>query len=161
MDKVFIGIDPGMNGGLASVEVDDDVITDIQVMKMPTIGKELDLHAIDTFLTRRLEYREVVVIIEKVTSMPKQGVTSMFNFGFWTGTIHGIISVHFIPKHVITPQAWKKVVLAGTNKDKDAAIAYCTNTYPNVKLIPDRCRKPSDGIADALCIASYGWLKRL
>ena len=53
--------------------------------------------------------------------------------------------------------AWKKTVLAGTAKDKDAAIEYCRRAFPQVSLLPGpRCRKPHDGMADALCLLEYG-----
>jgi crossover junction endodeoxyribonuclease RuvC len=84
---------------------------------------------------------------------------------------------------LVTPQAWKKVVLPGlipakaklppdataaqkkaasaANKKagKDAAIGWCRRAYPSVSLIPEGCRVPHDGIADSLCIAEYARLK--
>jgi crossover junction endodeoxyribonuclease RuvC len=80
----------------------------------------------------------------------------MFKFGFVTGVMHGIISTLAIPLYLVTPQAWKKKILAGTAKDKDAAIDYCRRVYPDVSLLAtERSRKPHDGMADALCIARY------
>jgi hypothetical protein len=61
-----------------------------------------------------------------------------------------------IPIELVTPQAWKKLILAGTPKDKDASIAYCRRAFPNVPLIPLRYRVPHDGIADSLCLLQYG-----
>lgn len=50
----------------------------------------------------------------------------------------------------------RKVILANTAKDKQAAIDYCTANYPSISLVPQRKRTPQDGIADAICLAAYG-----
>jgi hypothetical protein len=46
-------------------------------------------------------------------------------------------------------------VLAGTTKDKDAAIAYCRRAFPDVALVLPRCRVPHDGIADAVWVKKF------
>ncbi len=68
--------------------------------------------------------------------MPGQGVSSTFKFGQGYGSILGIAAALSIPTELVTPQAWKKVVLAGTAKDKDAAVGYCRRAFPNVSLLP-------------------------
>jgi crossover junction endodeoxyribonuclease RuvC len=61
-----------------------------------------------------------------------------------------------IPVELATPQRWKGVVLHGSAKDKDAAISWCRRAFPDVALVPPGCRKPHDGMADALCLLEYG-----
>ncbi len=97
-----------------------------------------------------------VVFIEKVHAMPKQGVSSTFKFGMGYGLVIGVCEALGIPYRLVTPQAWKKVVLAGTAKDKDAAVSFVRRAYPGVDLIPGKKRVPHDGIADAMCIAEFG-----
>ena len=72
------------------------------------------------------------------------------------GILLGILGALKISTVRVTPQAWKKAILAGTKKDKDAAIEYVNMKYPDFELILPRCRKPHDGMADAICIAEYG-----
>jgi crossover junction endodeoxyribonuclease RuvC len=80
----------------------------------------------------------------------------MFTFGFVTGALHGILAALGIPIYMVTPQAWKKVILAGTPKDKLASIEYCTRVYPYVDLhATPRSTTMHNGIADAICIAAY------
>ena len=101
----------------------------------------------------------VICYIENVSAMPKQGVVSMFNFGFSTGAIHGIMAAMSIPRHLVTPQAWKKLILSNTEKDKKAAVDYCRRVYPDISLLAtERSRKSHSGMADALCIARYALL---
>ena len=60
----------------------------------------------------------------------------------------------------MTPQALKKEVLAGTAKDKQAAIDHCLSAYPGVRLMAtDKSRTYHSGMADAICIAEYGAIK--
>lgn len=143
-----LGIDPGQKGGIA-------FITDFhsEAVPMPMIGKDFDVPAImEIIRTKSVE----LVVIEKVHGMPGQGVRSTFTFGYGVGVIVGTVETLGLPLRWVTPQAWKKIVLAGTGKDKDAAIAHVRQAYPGVALVPPRCRTPHDGIADAVCIAEYG-----
>ena len=143
-----IGVDPGQKGGLAFLS---DIVS---AYPMPLAGKELDISEITDLI---LSYPEIsLAVVEKCHAMPGQGTVSMFKFGKSYGTLLGILGALKIPTKLVTPQAWKKVILAGTKKDKDAAIVYVRMRYPDFNLILPRCRKPHDGMADAICIAEYG-----
>lgn len=144
----IIAIDPGKNGAIAS-----NIGGVISVQRMPLAGKEIDLGAIARIIK---EASADVVVVEKVHAMPGQGVTSMFTFGMGYGGILGVIAGLGCRLELVTPQASKKVTLAGTTKDKDAAIAYCRRAFPAIDLIPPKCRCPHDGFAEALCILEYG-----
>jgi crossover junction endodeoxyribonuclease RuvC len=123
---------------------------------MPLAGKEIDLALVAQILKA---WRNPVVYIEKVHAMPGQGVTSMFSFGEGYGGLKGVCATLGLPYNLVTPQAWKKKVLAGTSKDKEAAVDFCRRRYPQVNLLAtERSRVPHDGMADALCIATYGWM---
>ena len=151
---LVVGIDPGLSGAIA-------ILGDIQVvMKLPVNDKDIDIGVVADWLIQAGINRIDLALIEKVGAMPKQGVASMFRFGYSTGQLTGMIQTLKIPLVRPTPQAWKKVVLAGTSKDKDAAIAYVRNRYPHLSLLPtERSRVPDDGMADAVCIAEYGlWM---
>lgn len=145
---MIIGIDPGQSGGIAAIDGDAS-----HAVPMPLSGKDIDGHEIAKLLKN---LTPSVVILEKVHAMPKQGVSSTFKFGMGFGLVIGVCEALGIPYRLVTPQAWKKAVLAGTTKDKDAAIAFVRRAYPTIDLTPGRKRVPHDGIADAVCIAEYG-----
>lgn len=145
-----IGIDPGMKGGIAIL---DTVTNQMRAVPTPLVGKELDYRRVYEAITF---YDPHMVVIEKVHAMPNQGVTSMFNFGMGYGALVALASVGQARVVLVPPQMWKKHVLAGTSKDKEAAIQFCNHTYPSVNLILPRCRKPHDGMADSICLAHYG-----
>lgn len=125
----------------------------VHVSPLPLAGKELDLG----LLSQQIQATgATLAIVEKVHSMPGQGVASTFKFGKGYGSLLGILAGLSIPVELVTPQAWKKIVLAGSPKDKDAAIAYVRRRFPDVPIVPERCRKPHDGISDALCLLEFG-----
>jgi crossover junction endodeoxyribonuclease RuvC len=144
----IIAFDPGQKGGIA---IHHQGITTAH--PMPLAGKTLDLPSIADLVR---SHSPSIAVIEKVGAMPGQGVTSTFTFGMGYGQLQGLLAGMGTPIELVTPQAWKKLVLAGTPKDKDAAIAYCRRAFPDVPLVMPRCRNPHDGIADSLCILQYG-----
>ena len=162
MTATYLGIDPGLHGGLATFQsppLDGDRVC---VRIMPVSGGWIDCMAIYKWLfvaTGGGSLSEVHAIVEQVGSMPKQGIVGAFTFGKGYGQIIGMLQTLGVPYTLVRPQAWKKVVLAGTTKDKAAAIAFCAREYPGVPLIPERCRVPHDGLADAMCLMHYGRIK--
>lgn len=151
--QAFIGVDPGQKGALAYLCPKDH---NIDIIPMPISGKEMDVDDIVVWIKCRRWPENILVCIELVHSMPGQGVSSTFKFGFGTGMLHGIIRTLKLPLITVAPQTWKKAVLAGTDKSKEAAIDYISRKYPEVNLLPTpRSTKKSDGMAEALCIAEW------
>lgn len=146
----IIGIDPGLSGGIGFVHYG---LESFESWKMPVIrvGKkrEIDIGSLLEILKDDYD----LIVIEKVHAMPKQGVSSTFTFGMGYGILQGICATKGWPYVLVTPQAWKKVILAGTNKDKGAAISYINRMYPTLEYEGKRI---CDGQADALCLAEYG-----
>jgi crossover junction endodeoxyribonuclease RuvC len=147
---MILGIDPGLSGGYAMI-LDGEVVA---ARPMPVEGGLIQIGTIAAILGA-VERRKLV-IIEKVHSMPGQGVASMFKFGTGFGQLIGMCQALNVPFQLVTPQAWKAKVLAGTTKDKEAAIAFVRSRYPTVSIVPPGCRVPHDGVADAVCLAHYG-----
>jgi crossover junction endodeoxyribonuclease RuvC len=145
---IVVGIDPGLKGGVAAVGGDEPM-----ALPMPISGGEVDGGELARLL-RKLQ--PGLIVIEKVHSMPGQGVRSMFAFGYGLGIVVGVAEGLTIPVRWVTPQAWKKLILAGTAKDKNSAITFARQAYPEVNLVPGKARTPKDGLAEALCIAEYG-----
>lgn len=158
----IIGVDPGISGGVCFLKGSDIRAA----IKMPTVDytvgtgkKTKKKKMVDAVALGELfkHFNPDAIFIEKVGAMPGQGVTSMFNFGLATGIVHGIAGAVGIVPELVRPQVWKGVILDGTEKDKDAAIGFCEQNFPNTDLRPtQRSKKPHDGTADAICIACYG-----
>lgn len=129
---------------------------------MPLMGKEIDWETAAKYIAglchrdgsgNIMPYR---AFVERGHAMSKVGAHQSFRYGEAYGGILGLLGGLGIPIQLVSPSAWKKVILAGTAKDKAAAIAYCRRRWPSVSLIPEGCRVAHDGMADALCIAAYG-----
>lgn len=139
---ICIGIDPGAKGALA-------VIWEFGGIEVIPFSREAYLDTI-----RQCPPMECQCCLERVGAMPGQGVTSMFHFGENFGYIQGILEAYRISYELVTPQKWKKEFqITG---DKNSSIAVCRRLFPGVNLRrTDRCRKDSDGMAEALLMAEY------
>lgn len=151
---IVIGIDPGRDGAYA-LHNGTDII---QAAPFPALGKEVDWRALAHVLSL---IRPALVVIERVASMPKQGVASAFTFGHNAGCLFGICLALDYPIALVLPPRWKGLILDGYSKEdrasKAGSIHYVTRRYPKVSLLRTaRSRVPHDGIADACCIAEWG-----
>lgn len=155
--KVWVGIDPGLRGGIAALDGHGTVVG---VWPMPVTGGEIHAAGIADVLRslRCLDTLQDIggVTLERVSAMPKQGVSSTFAFGTGWGMVRGVCAALGVPVVLVPPTMWKKHVLVGLPHDKDGALRYCANRWPQTDLIPPGCRKPHDGMADALCLAAFG-----
>ncbi len=154
---MVLGVDPGLSGGLALIDSSTNTCKTIRMPIRKSYGSksEVDPLTINAWLNEHC-YEAEACFLERVTSRPKQGVTSSFNFGMSYGMLRAVLEM-FVPVYTVMPNAWKKKVLQGyVTSDKSGAIAFCGDNYPNVNLVQPRCRKPHDGIADAICLAHYG-----
>lgn len=159
---IVIGADPGFGGGIVALTLDGKFVA---ATAMPTIkvagGNDLDVAGICAFLARASKGRDVhLVAIEKVHAMPRDSKSGAFRFGFYYGKLCCAVEVAMLPLELVTPQAWQKVVLAGTKaKGKQDAIAYARKRFPTMSLKrTPKCENDHDGIADAACIAE--WARR-
>ena len=92
------------------------------------------------------------VIVEQVSAMPGQGVTSMFNFGQTFGSIKGICAALNLPIFYVRPAKWKKHFEL-INSSKDASRTKVIEMYPSIS---DRLSRKKDvNKADAILIARY------
>ncbi|TAL62075.1 MAG: crossover junction endodeoxyribonuclease [Bacteroidetes bacterium] len=151
---MIIGIDPGKTGAIAFVNKNG-----IEVIDTPLNKGDYDIDEMSDILDESTFSEEVErVFIEKVHSMPGQGVASMFNFGMGYGIWLGICSAFKYPVTLVTPQEWKKEMNL-ISKPKDDARAKVMKLFPKHSLLVPR--KKDIGRADAILIAEYGKRKLL
>lgn len=144
---IYIGIDPGKNGGYALT----DGNTIINVLPWDDHCFVNDMKFIYNAYETQSEVR---CCVEKVGAMPGQGVTSMFSFGKSAGFIEGVLAAYEIPYQLVPPQTWKKEF--SLNSNKQTSIEVCQRLFPDVNLMrTDRCKKPHDGMAEAVLMAEY------
>ena len=154
---IIIVIDPGISGSICFFE--DGKILD--VIEMPTMieGKKnkkqvngSQIYNEILSVINKSQQKDIRVVIENVSAMPGQGVTSMFNFGQSFGVLKGIFSAMQIPMDFISPVKWKKYYnLINTQKDSSRTKAIEFFPYISSKL----SRKKDANKADAILIASF------
>ena len=96
--------------------------------------------------------QNVRVIIEQVSAMPGQGVTSMFNFGQSFGILKGICSAMQLPMYFVRPAKWKKYY-GLINSEKDASRTRAIEMFPYFSS--QLSKKKDSNKADAILIASF------
>ena len=99
-----------------------------------------------------IKKEDIKVIIEQVSAMPGQGVTSMFNFGQSFGILKGICSAMQLPMYFVRPTKWKKYFNL-INSEKDASRAKAIEVFPYFSS--ELSRKKDSNKADAILIASF------
>ena len=144
MERIYIGIDPGKEGAIAVLWPNGaktlNVFDEIQYRNI--------LDAVQA------EKMDSICCLEKVSAMPGQGVTSMFNFGDNFGFARGLLTACHIPYELVRPQKWKKEY--SLSHDKKESIAACKRLFPDVSLRrTERCKTDHDGMAEALLMAEY------
>lgn len=155
-----VGIDPGLKGGIAWIWPDGTADARPMPIVEYTNGKRgVCRDSLAMILALNLD-GPLFAAIEHVNAAPmhgrRQGTTSMFTFGREYGVLLGMLHSRDIEHIEVDPRRWKKVVLSGTAKDKAAAIDFAARFFPAVSLLAKpRSRVPSDGMADALCLAEY------
>ena len=150
----IIGIDPGLSGGIAIL--DDLKIFDMFDMPIMSEGKknknQLNSAQLVNIIKKHIVLGKTFVIVEQVSAMPGQGVTSMFNFGQTFGSIKGICAALNLPIFYVRPSKWKKHFEL-INASKDASRTKVIEMYPSIS---SRLSKKKDvNKADAILIARY------
>ena len=150
----IIGIDPGLSGGIAIL--DDLKIFDLFDMPIMSEGKknknQLNSAQLVNIIKKHIISANTFVIVEQVSAMPGQGVTSMFNFGQTFGSIKGICAALNLPIFYVRPTKWKKHFEL-INSSKDASRTKVIEMYPSIS---SRLSKKKDvNKADAILIARY------
>ena len=154
---LIIGIDPGISGSICFF-VDGKVI---EVINMPTMTegkknkKQVNGAQVYNEISKQVkksESKDIRVIIEQVSAMPGQGVTSMFNFGQSFGILKGICSAMQLPMYFVRPAKWKKYFNL-INSEKDASRTRAIEIFPYFSS--QLSKKKDANKADAILIANF------
>ena len=152
----IIGIDPGISGSICFFE--DGKIIEVIEMPVMTEGKknkkQVNGAQIYNEFLKRINNKDddIRVVIEQVSAMPGQGVTSMFNFGQSYGILKGICSAMQLPMFFVRPAKWKKYFNL-INSQKDASRTRAIEIFPYFST--QLSKKKDSNKADAILIASF------
>ena len=154
---LIIGIDPGITGAICFFE--DGEVKDIIEMPNMADGKKNKRQINGSQIFNEISIRikdihkkEVLVVMEQVSAMPGQGVTSMFNFGQSFGVIKGICSAMQLSMHFVRPAKWKKYY-GLIKSEKDASRTKAIEIFPYISS--QLSKKKDSNKADAILLASF------
>lgn len=155
--SIVLGIDPGKSGGIAVLvrgKLNHTIPMPV-VAKTHGKGKQINTNQVAAIL-RRYRAADGCVMLERVNAMPRQGVTSSFDFGRSLGVLEGIISAYSMPLMWVLPQQWKKHH-GLLKKDKAASRTLAAELWPAHAEV--FARPKGEGEAEAALIAAYAWEK--
>jgi crossover junction endodeoxyribonuclease RuvC len=147
-----LGVDPGVHGGLALVEINDGTAPQlIDAIDIPVVGtgakERVDVLAIRTWIQTHTPDHAA---IERAQAMPKQGASSGFKYGRATGALEAVIACCEIPMTVVEPAVWKKAHhLRGG--DKEGGRMRALQLFPAAHAL--LARKKDHGRGEAALIA--------
>jgi crossover junction endodeoxyribonuclease RuvC len=154
---LIIGMDPGISGAICFFENGEVK----EIIDMPNMAdgkknkRQINGPQIYNEISSRIKNtpkKEIVVVIEQVSAMPGQGVTSMFNFGQSFGVLKGICSAMQLSMHFIRPAKWKKY-FGLIKTEKDASRTKVIEIFPYISS--QLSRKKDSNKADAILISSF------
>jgi len=136
---IYIGIDPGKSGAVVAIDGGD-----VWICRNDSTEKDISDFLWDLSHKR---VNGVFAFIERVSAMPKQGVSSTFKFGVSYGFLRGCLFGAGIPFEEVAPGKWQKEMGCLSHGDKNVTKARAQQLFPEVKV--------THQIADALLIAEY------
>lgn len=145
----ILGIDPGIIGGWAILDADGDLVS---AGDLPVAGTSAQrMVSAPLFRTVIDQYRPKSAVVELVSAMPKQGVSSSFKFGRAVGVIEGVIGGASIPTQWVSSARWKKALRLSS--DKEASRQMAIRRWPGLAWLFSR--KKDHGRAEAALLALY------
>ena len=154
-ETIYLGVDPGKGGGLAILYSFNP--TAIRVIPMPPT--ELEIWAV--FYGIQGLGISVKAMIERVHSMPQQGVASMFSFGQSYGSLRMALTAIGASWEDVPPQTWMKALnIPSGSKDqasqKEKLRKVTQQLYPKLEIWSQpKSLGRQRAICDALLIAHY------
>lgn len=143
MEKLYyMGIDPGISGGLAVVD-SDGILCEAVKFKDKTFS-DINEHT----LLHKIKF----CLLEKVSSQPGEGVVSSFTFGQSFGFLQGLLVANKIKHDLITPMKWQAPLgLIQRGRKLTKTQKKNANKQKAQRLFPDH--KMTHAIADAVLLA--------
>ena len=149
----ILGVDVGLTGACAVVELRADGLHVLAVTDMPIVGvgarRRVDAIALQEWL---LETGPNHAIVEASQAFPRQGVASVFRYARAAGVAEGVIAACGISIEYVSPAHWKRAF--HLSADKEASRALAIARFPDAHAF--FARKKDHGAAEACLLALYG-----
>lgn len=179
MIKYYVGIDPGKTGGIVFLPeklINEDADpkdllarTNSTYTYIPRKDENdnIDIVHLSEYLKTWHKDHDLYPLIEHVWAMPKQGVSSMFSFGYVTGQVEACFETITGRKcKRVAPQTWQRYILGINDNQKEAAVEHIKELFPHthdefktITKTGKTSKNYNQGLVDAYCIAEYALKK--
>lgn len=134
-----LGIDPGVRGGAAIVELTNGVITLIAAIDIPVVGvgakERVNVLALQEWI---LVHGPTLAFVEHAQARPAQGASRGFKYGRAVGSLEAVVMLCALPIEVVSPGIWKRAFrLVGPDKEQSRQRAFSqvrTRSSPDAKI---------------------------
>jgi crossover junction endodeoxyribonuclease RuvC len=137
----YMGIDPGYSGAISVIDERGNLLDTIKL-------KETE-HDVADFV-RKWDHLLMFALLEKVSAMPRQGVSSTFKFGTSYGFCRALLVCYKIPFETVTPAKWQQAMGCRSKGDKNVTKSAAQRLFPRIKV--------THATADALLIGEHARL---
>jgi Holliday junction resolvasome RuvABC endonuclease subunit len=157
---IFLGVDPGIHGALALIEIREDGPHVVDAIDIPTIGagakERVNVHAMQEWVLRHRPFR---AFIERAQALPKQGASSGYKYGRSVGALEATIALCNVPFEIVEPSMWKHA-LRLKGKDKEGSRQKALQMFPRAAHLLTLKRHHQR--AEAMLIGYFGaWFRML
>lgn len=149
-ERAYLGVDPGSQGGMTIISKQG------KIKGLLPFGNST-AHQISDWLSTMGNTFDLRAALERVHSMPKQGVASSFAFGKATGLVEGMLVAHKIPYIEVTPQKWQKFFSIQPRGEKTKTQHKRLLQAKAHKIYPAYVKEITLSVADSVLIAE--WLR--
>lgn len=164
---IWIGIDPGLDGGVASI-VETLAMTAVSTVRTPVLsiskrGKNRREYSLPEMLRTLRSMGTAPLLpfnpslcraaVENVHAFPREGAVASFSFGGGFYAWLMALTALGIPYTRVEPVRWKKTMMDGMGKEKEASLLRASQLFPSARI--DGTKASRIGQADALLLAEY------
>lgn len=144
--RAILGVDPGVNGGLAALGDAGNVLQIWALKPEMTEDAVVEICATAAGLLRAHGSR--MCFFEKVQHITGDGGKGSHTFGYIKGLLRGVLKANGLILHDVYPMVWQAHMGCLTGGNKNISKARAQALFPAIKV--------THNIADALLIAEYG-----
>lgn len=147
---LIVAIDPGQTGAIAILDENGktELVRDLPIIRDGKLAW-VDGGQLQSMILAARKGRDARAVVERVSAMPRQGVSSSFNFGVGFGSVLSVLQALHLPIELVTPAQWKGAL--GLTRDKGASLDKARLLFPLAELHMAK----HDGRAEALLLAHW------
>jgi crossover junction endodeoxyribonuclease RuvC len=146
---VYLGIDPGFTGAWGLINHHGNYVG---CGDMNHNEKWIDINSAYREISLIRENDDMMIVVEAVHAMPKQGVSSSFKFGIAYGQALSLAQRFLVDWELVVPRVWKGDL--SLTSDKTDSLNMARQRWPEAPL----GRIKDNGRAEALLLAE--WLRQ-